>query len=182
VCRCFIAALLLLVFAIVAITKCNSDIYCLVLNGQRALSSRRQEHISTANGWVTCSLSLSLCRLYALHSGVIIFGSLLGMIGALTLNHMLLALFMFALFVDIIAEIVFIVIKVIEGSSASSIVFEIILLALLVITLAFAGDLRHTIKIEYVGNGPAMGYAQQQPQTTVINNQPQTQTTVVQEV
>ena len=147
--RCAMAATLLLIFSIVAITQCHGNAYCQIM------------------------------------SGIIIFGSVLGLIGAAFINPIFLGFFMTVILLCIIGQIVLVVLTLLGSWSMVEIVFELVVLGFLIITLGFASDLRHTIVVGAGMGGPYA--AQPQPQTTIIINgaampppQPQTTTTIVQ--
>jgi len=106
-----VAAIILLAFAIVAVTQCSdsNNVFCLVVN------------ILT------------------------IVGCIFGIIGAIRLHPGWLNIFCFTLLVLIVIDIIFIIVAVVDGYSASSILWDIVVVCIMFVTLLFAADLRNAV-------------------------------------
>jgi len=75
-----------------------------------------------------------------------IVGCVLGIVGAARLHPGMLNIFCITLLLLVILEVVFIIIAFVNnGVTASQVLWDFIVLGLLAITLAFAGDLRNAV-------------------------------------
>jgi hypothetical protein len=74
-----------------------------------------------------------------------IVGCIFGIVGAFRLHPGQLNIFCIVLAVLIVLEIIFIVLAIVNGFSASSLLWQFIVLALFVITFAFTADLRSAV-------------------------------------
>lgn len=109
--RVRVLQIILLAFAIVAVSQCSKgyNTLCLVVN------------ILT------------------------IVGCIFGIVGAFRLHAGQLNIFAIILVVLVVLEIIFIILAIVNDHSASSILWNFVVLALLVITLAFTVDLRNAV-------------------------------------
>ena len=74
-----------------------------------------------------------------------IIACILGIVGAIRLRADWLSAFFVLLVVLIVIEIIFIIVAAVDGYSVSSFLWQLVVLALLVITACFTADLRHAV-------------------------------------